>query len=157
MMSSQTLFTAAKLGSLTLSNRLIVAPMTRISGTPTGEVGPLMSDYYTAFGKGGFGAIITEGVYTDTTFSQGYRNQPGIATSEQVESWKPLVKSVKNTGATIIMQLMHERRSIRSSRSRWLIRSSLSLANSLNASVSTLSFMNVCKDPSQIRVCLYLQ
>jgi len=106
-MSSPTLFTASALGSLILPNRLIVAPLTRVSATETGEVGPLMADYYTAFGKGGFGAIISEGVYTDTAFSQGYRNQPGIATLAQVESWKPLVKAVKATGAKFIMQLMH--------------------------------------------------
>ncbi|WP_343562163.1 NADH:flavin oxidoreductase [Kiloniella sp. b19] len=106
-MSHPVLFSPSNLGSLPLKNRTLVAPMTRISALPSGEVGPLMSDYYKAFADGGFAAVITEGVYTDELYSQGYRNQSGIANQTQAESWKPLIRTVQESGAKVIMQLMH--------------------------------------------------
>jgi 2,4-dienoyl-CoA reductase-like NADH-dependent reductase (Old Yellow Enzyme family) len=66
-----------------------------------------MQPYYEAFGQGGFGAIITEGVYTDQQFSQGYQYQPGITSNEQAASWAVLIKGVQATGAKVILQLMH--------------------------------------------------
>lgn len=107
MMSKEILFENGKLGKIEVKNRTIVAPMTRISGTSNGDVGPLMTDYYTAFGLGGFGAIITEGVYTDKEYSQGYINQPGITDEKQAASWAELIENVHQTNAKIIIQLMH--------------------------------------------------
>ncbi|MES0885349.1 NADH:flavin oxidoreductase [Roseibium sp. SCP14] len=101
------LFSPASIDGLTFDNRCLVAPMTRVSGTEEGLVGPLMRDYYRAFGTGGFAGIITEGVYTDKAHSQCYRNQPGIVDKSQQDSWKPLIGSVRETGAVLIMQLMH--------------------------------------------------
>jgi 2,4-dienoyl-CoA reductase-like NADH-dependent reductase (Old Yellow Enzyme family) len=106
-MSHVSLLNPATLGTLSLRNRTLVAPMTRVSAEANGQVGPLMQPYYEAFGHGGFGAIITEGVYTDQEFSQGYQYQPGITDAAQAASWARLIKGVKATGAKVIMQLMH--------------------------------------------------
>lgn len=101
------LFETATLCKMELRNRTIVAPMTRVSAFASGAVGPLMQPYYEGFGKGGFGAVITEGVYTDRQYSQGYQFQPGITDAEQAASWAGLIKGVHTTGAKLIMQLMH--------------------------------------------------
>ncbi|MCZ6763362.1 MAG: NADH:flavin oxidoreductase, partial [Alphaproteobacteria bacterium] len=85
----------------------ITSPMTRISAQPDGVPSDLMKDYYAAYANGGFGLIITEGTYTDLRSSQGYFNQPGIASDRQVEGWKPIVEIVKNSGARFIQQLLH--------------------------------------------------
>lgn len=106
-MSLSNLFKPGDLSGIPLSNRTLVAPMTRISATSSGEVGPLMQPYYEAFGSGGFAAIVTEGVYTDQHFSQGYEFQPGLTTAAQAKSWGNLIKGVHTTGAKIIVQLMH--------------------------------------------------
>ena len=66
-----------------------------------------MRDYYASFAKGGFGMIVSEGVYTDTAYSQGYFNQPGLATDAHRDSWKPIVQAVHEAGAAFIAQLMH--------------------------------------------------
>ena len=66
-----------------------------------------MTDYYRRFGEGGFGGIVTEGVYTDAAFSQGYKNQPGIINDQQEDSWAALIQKVQATGTKVIMQLMH--------------------------------------------------
>ena len=96
-----------KIGNLEIKNRLVVAPMTRISAESNGVVGPLMQGYYESFAKGEFGLIITEGLYTDEIYSQGYRDQAAIATPEHSASWKPVVDAVHARGSKFIAQLMH--------------------------------------------------
>ncbi|MEV4094666.1 NADH:flavin oxidoreductase [Streptosporangium saharense] len=99
--------TSVELGGLRLPNRLAVAPMTRVSATPEGVPTPEMADYYAGFARGGFGLVITEGTYTDTVFSQGYFNQPGLVLPEHVAGWRPVTAAVHAEGATMIAQLMH--------------------------------------------------
>src|SRR5689334_12071882 len=57
--------TPVEFGPHTLSNRLAVAPMTRVSATPDGTPTAEMAEYYAAFAEGGFGLVITEGVHPD--------------------------------------------------------------------------------------------
>ncbi|OUS26948.1 NADH:flavin oxidoreductase [Gammaproteobacteria bacterium 45_16_T64] len=101
------LFETSVIGNLEIPNRLVVAPMTRVSAEKDGTVGPLMKDYYKAFAAGGFGLIITEGLYTDQLYSQAYLDQPGIATQEQALSWEPVIKEVHDRNSVIFAQLMH--------------------------------------------------
>jgi len=101
------LFSNHSIGKLDLKNRLAVAPMTRISGNADGTTGPLMKDYYQAFAQGGFGLIITEGLYTDKHYSQGYKFQPGLTDEAQALSWKPIIDAVHESGSLFIAQLMH--------------------------------------------------
>lgn len=105
--SHHPIFQPFRLGGHELSGRTVVAPMSRVSATPEGIPTGVMSDYYTAFAKGGFNLIITEGLYTDTISSQGYAGQPGIATEAQATAWAPVTASVKAEGALFIAQLMH--------------------------------------------------
>ena len=100
-------FSDHKIGNLSLKNRLAVAPMTRVSANEDGTTGPLMQDYYQAFAEGGFALIITEGLYTDKTYSQCYKFQPGLTDAAQVASWKEVTDAVHKSGAVIIAQLMH--------------------------------------------------
>ena len=78
MSDTKLLFETVALGSTTLDNRIGVAPMTRTSATEEGLATDQMVSYYTSFARGGFGLIITEGIYPDDKHSQGYFNQPGI-------------------------------------------------------------------------------
>lgn len=106
-MSTEILFEPQRLHSLTVNNRLVVAPMTRVSAAESGEVGPLMKEYYMRFAQGGFGLIITEGLYTDGFFSQGYKNQPGMVTEAHMASWQEVNAMLHSTGTKVIAQLMH--------------------------------------------------
>ncbi len=90
-----------------LGNRLVVAPMTRVSAGADGTPTPAMAEYYQRFAVGGFGMVITEGIYTDGRFSQGYLNQPGLVTPEHVTGWRPVTAAVRRTGTRIVAQLMH--------------------------------------------------
>ena len=101
------LFTPWQLRGLALTNRLAVAPMTRISATPEGVPTEVMARYYARFARGGFGLIITEGIYTDQSYSQGYANQPGLSNLAQAKGWRPVVDAVHTAGGKIVAQLMH--------------------------------------------------
>ena len=107
-MASQHSWSApVQLGPLSLKNRIAVAPMTRISATEDGRATPEMVRYYQGFAEGGFGLIITEGVYPDLAFSQGYLHQPGIGDDTQAEAWRPVAEAIHGGGAAALMQLMH--------------------------------------------------
>lgn len=101
------LFETYRLGSITLRNRTVLAPMTRVSAEPDGTVSGRIKEYYRVFAAGGFGALITEGLYIDTEHSPGYLGQPGIATDAHVQSWRQVTQAVHGEGAGIIAQLMH--------------------------------------------------
>jgi 2,4-dienoyl-CoA reductase-like NADH-dependent reductase (Old Yellow Enzyme family) len=103
----EALFTPLALGRLVLPNRLAVAPMTRVSATAAGQPTARMADYYGCFAHGGFGLVITEGLYTDEAFAQGYRFQPGLANDAQRDAWRPIVAGVHAGGSRMIAQLMH--------------------------------------------------
>lgn len=101
------LFTPFDLAGLRLANRTVVAPMTRVSATSKGHATSRMRDYYAAFAAGGFGLVITEGIYTDRAYSQGYLNQPGLADEGQRDAWRGVVNGVHANGGKIVAQLMH--------------------------------------------------
>lgn len=106
-MISKTIFDPTKIRGRKLANRLVVAPMTRVSATAAGVPTQEMADYYEAFAAGGFGMIITEGTYTDELSSKANHNQPGITNMEQMSGWKHVVTAVHRHHALIINQLMH--------------------------------------------------
>lgn len=101
------IFAPYRLGALELANRTVVAPMTRISADAEGVPTEQMARHYAEFARGGFALIITEGTHTDLTFSQGYRDQPGIVTPAQTEGWRRVVDAVHAEGGRIVIQLLH--------------------------------------------------
>ncbi len=90
-----------------MRNRLAVAPMTRVTATEEGLPTETMRDYYLRFAKGGFGLVVTEGLYTDQAFSQGYRFQPGLADDAQARAWAAITRQMHAHGALVFAQLMH--------------------------------------------------
>src|SRR5690349_20890778 len=88
------LFEPINLGTTKLHNRVLLAPMTRVSANDDGTTSDRMREYYRIFAAGGFGALITEGLYIDTTHSPGYLNQPCIADDNHVQSWREVTDAV---------------------------------------------------------------
>ncbi|WP_315388369.1 NADH:flavin oxidoreductase [uncultured Stenotrophomonas sp.] len=105
--SRPTILTPFDIPGMALRNRLAVAPMTRVTATADGLPTPTMGDYYAGFAAGGFGLVITEGLYSDQAHSQGYLNQPGLASEAQAEAWAPLTAAMRNHGAVTFAQIMH--------------------------------------------------
>ena len=105
--SDSRLFAPSSINGLHLENRLVVAPMTRVSATHEGLVTDAMVRYYRRFAAGWFALVITEGIYTDQAFSQGYRHQPGLSDRAQAEAWRKVTAAVHAEGGRIFAQLMH--------------------------------------------------
>ncbi|WP_232685675.1 NADH:flavin oxidoreductase [Halobacterium zhouii] len=101
------LFDSFDLDGLTLDNRVGLAPMTRTSATDDGHATEQMARYYASFARGDFGFLVTEGTHPDTEYSQGYPNQPGLATDAQADAWTQVTDAVHDAGAPIFAQLMH--------------------------------------------------
>lgn len=98
------LFEPIQLGTYTLPNRIIMAPMTRNRAGEQGIPNRLMAEYYTQ--RATAGLIITEGTYPHPT-SRGYVGQPGIYTDEQVRGWQLVTDAVHQAGSRIFLQIHH--------------------------------------------------
>lgn len=97
------LFTPLQLGSLSLPNRVIMAPLTR-SRTPDSVPGTLQQVYYGQ--RASAGLIISEATNISPT-ARGYAYTPGIWTDEQEAGWKGVVEAVHAKGGRIALQLWH--------------------------------------------------
>jgi N-ethylmaleimide reductase len=97
------LFAPFTLGSLTLSNRIVMAPMTRsraIGNVPNA----MMAKYYEL--RASAGLILTEGTAPSAN-GLGYPRIPGCYTKEQAEGWRAVTGAVHAKGGHIFLQLMH--------------------------------------------------
>ncbi|MEZ0608045.1 alkene reductase [Fibrella sp. WM1] len=98
------LFEPAQLGNLTLSNHIVMAPMTRNRATVGHDVTDIMATYYAQ--RASAGLIITEGVAPSAN-GNGYARVPGLYTAQQVAGWKQVTDAVHAEGGRIFAQLMH--------------------------------------------------
>jgi 2,4-dienoyl-CoA reductase-like NADH-dependent reductase (Old Yellow Enzyme family) len=98
------LFEPLRVGDLTLPNRVVMAPLTRLRAGPTHTPNALMAEYYGQ--RASAGLLITEGVPV-TPQGVGYAGVPGIWSKEQTEAWKQVTKAVHDKGGRIFMQIWH--------------------------------------------------
>ncbi|MDQ6957271.1 MAG: alkene reductase, partial [Mariprofundaceae bacterium] len=100
---SNNLFSTITLGSINLSNRMVMAPMTR-NRAPEGTATPLMKEYYVQ--RASAGLIITEGAQISAQ-GVGYPATPGIYNDLHIENWKAVTDAVHAKGGRIFIQLWH--------------------------------------------------
>ncbi|MBX5212148.1 alkene reductase [Rhizobium sp. NZLR11] len=98
------LFTPVHVGRNTLSNSLVMAPMTRSRAAFDGTPGELATDYYAQ--RASLGLIVTEGTQPSDD-GQGYLMTPGIYTPAHIAGWKKIISAVHDKGGKIFIQLMH--------------------------------------------------
>jgi N-ethylmaleimide reductase len=102
-MKAYKLFSATELGSTSLLNHIVMAPMTRcraIGNIPN----DLMAKYYKQRSQAGL--IITEGT-SPSPNGLGYARIPGIFSAAQIAGWKHSTMAVHGNGGKIFIQLMH--------------------------------------------------
>lgn len=98
------LFSPGSLGDVELSNRIVMAPMTR-SRAGEGDVPTALTvEYYRQ--RATAGLIVTEGAQPSAN-GKGYCRTPGIHTPEQVAAWRQVVEAVHEEGGRIALQIMH--------------------------------------------------
>lgn len=98
------LFSPIRVGRYNLSNRIVMAPMTRSRAQFDGTPGELAAEYYAQ--RASVGLIVTEGTQPSGD-GQGYLTTPGIYTDAQVAGWKKSTEAVHARGGHIFIQLMH--------------------------------------------------
>ncbi|WP_444897860.1 alkene reductase [Microbulbifer sp. SSSA005] len=98
------LFQSFDLAGLQLSNRVVMAPMTRNRADAQGVVTPMMVTHYQQ--RASAGLIITESSPISAQ-GIGYPCTPGIYTTEQVSGWRKLTQAVHQAGGKIFIQLQH--------------------------------------------------
>jgi N-ethylmaleimide reductase len=99
-----TLYESTEIGATTLSNRVVMAPMTRSRADAYGVPSTLAATYYAQ--RASAGLIITEGTQP-SLMGQGYPRTPGIHTAEQVAAWQAVTDAVHAAGGRIFLQIMH--------------------------------------------------
>lgn len=98
------LFEPLQIGPHKLSNRLVMAPLTRFRANDDHVQLPFVKEYYKQRACVPGTLIITEATLISPRAS-GYANVPGIWSEEQVKAWKEIVDSVHQAGGVIYMQL----------------------------------------------------
>jgi 2,4-dienoyl-CoA reductase-like NADH-dependent reductase (Old Yellow Enzyme family) len=90
--------------SITLKNRIIMAPLTRCFADNDLAPTDLVADYYAR--RADTGLIISEATIV-TPEGQGYPNTPGIFSQKQIAKWKDVTDRVHQNGGKIFCQLWH--------------------------------------------------
>ncbi|MBQ8103010.1 MAG: alkene reductase [Afipia sp.] len=103
-MSASKLFDPYKLGAVTLTNRAVMAPLTRNRAVAGFVPNPLAIEYYGQ--RASAGLLITEASQVSQQ-GQGYQDTPGIYTKEQVAGWRKVTDRVHERGGHIYIQLWH--------------------------------------------------
>src|SRR5208283_3298770 len=91
---------------LHLSNRIVMAPMTR-SKSPGGVPGADVAAYYRRRAEGGVGLIMTEGTYIPHLGAGFHPDVPHFYGLGALAGWRRVVEQVHAAGGRIFPQLWH--------------------------------------------------
>jgi N-ethylmaleimide reductase len=103
--TADALFTSFQLGSLTLPNRIVMAPLTRnraLHGSDAPHA--LNATYYEQ--RATAGLLIAEATQI-TPAGKGYAWTPGIYSAAQIAGWRGVTDAVHAAGGRILLQLWH--------------------------------------------------
>ncbi|MFM7393476.1 MAG: hypothetical protein ACKO22_03725 [Cyanobium sp.] len=98
------LFTPLTLGTLTLPNRVVMAPLTRCRAEDGHVPGPLMATYYAQ--RASAGLIVAEATMA-MEGNSAFAREPGIHSDTQVEGWRQVTEAVHAAGGRIVLQIWH--------------------------------------------------
>ncbi|MCH4024471.1 MAG: alkene reductase [Acetobacter sp.] len=103
-MTDNNLFGPYNLEGISLSNRVVMAPLTRNRAGVGLVPSEFAAEYYSQ--RASAGLIITEATQVSVQ-AQGYQNTPGIYTAEQIAAWRKVTDAVHAKGGRIFIQLWH--------------------------------------------------
>ena len=98
------LFRPVWLGRYQLTNRIVMAPLTRSRAGEDGKPRPLMIEYYGQ--RNSAGLIISEGINISPQ-GRGFAFTPGLYDDTQVKGWRQITDRVHVHGGHIFAQLWH--------------------------------------------------
>ncbi|MFC3573127.1 NADH:flavin oxidoreductase [Streptomyces yaanensis] len=94
------------INGLTVPNRIVMAPMTRMF-SPGGVPGDDVVSYYSRRAAAGVGLIVTEGTYVGHDSAGQSDRVPRFHGEEQLAGWAKVAEAVHAAGGTIVPQLWH--------------------------------------------------
>jgi N-ethylmaleimide reductase len=97
-------FAPVRVGTLTLKNRIVMAPMTRSRAGEGDAPTELTQTYYAQ--RASAGLLVSEATYISPQ-AKGYAFTPGIFTGRQVAAWAGVTEAVHSAGGLIFSQLWH--------------------------------------------------
>src|ERR1700720_3773213 len=104
-MPTQPLLTPFRMGDLSLRNRVVMAPLTRLRAPPDTHVPTnLQAEYYVQ--RASAGLIVAEATAISPD-GFGWADTPGLWSAEQVRGWRRVTDAVHGAGGRIIAQLWH--------------------------------------------------
>jgi 2,4-dienoyl-CoA reductase-like NADH-dependent reductase (Old Yellow Enzyme family)/thioredoxin reductase len=96
------------IGNLEIPNRIVMAPIGSLNGSPEGHVTQRTIDYYYDRAKGGTGLIVVESTYPDELASKGEDGQLGASNNSQTPGLRWLADAIHgNYGTKCALQLNH--------------------------------------------------
>ncbi|MGW3169033.1 NADH:flavin oxidoreductase [Streptomyces sp. NPDC001153] len=104
--AAQILSRPIALNGLTVPNRIVMAPMTRMF-SPGGIPGEDVRSYYSRRAAAGVGLIVTEGTYVGHESAGNSGRVPRFHGEEQLAGWAKVAEDVHTAGGTIVPQLWH--------------------------------------------------
>jgi 2,4-dienoyl-CoA reductase-like NADH-dependent reductase (Old Yellow Enzyme family) len=99
------LFDPVTIAGLSLSNRLVMAPMSRYF-CPDGIPHAGVVDYYRRRAEGGVGLILSEATYIDHPSAECYDGVPRFH-GAALDGWKAVIDAVHGAGGRMFPQLWH--------------------------------------------------
>lgn len=104
--AAQILSRPTSINGLTVPNRIVMAPMTRMF-SPGGIPGEDVASYYSRRAAAGVGLIVTEGTYVGHDSAGNSDRVPRFHGEEQLAGWAKVAEDVHAAGGTIVPQLWH--------------------------------------------------
>jgi N-ethylmaleimide reductase len=98
------LLSPTQLGTLSIPNRVLFAPLTRARADAENVPGDLMAEYYTQ--RASAGLLIAEATMVASD-AQAWPHQPGIHSTAHVAGWKRVTDAVHAAGGRIYLQIWH--------------------------------------------------
>jgi 2,4-dienoyl-CoA reductase-like NADH-dependent reductase (Old Yellow Enzyme family) len=105
-MNYESFFTPFTHKSLTLRNRFVMAPMTRVQ-SPGGVPTPQVAEYYSRRAAADVGLLLTEGTVIDRPASQNHPDVPHFYGDTALQAWQNVADAVHHQGGAIAPQLWH--------------------------------------------------
>ncbi|MFE6172950.1 NADH:flavin oxidoreductase [Streptomyces sp. NPDC056464] len=104
--AAQILSRPTVINGLTVPNRIVMAPMTRMF-SPGGVPGEDVLSYYSRRAAAGVGLIVTEGTYVGHESAGQSDRVPRFHGEDQLAGWAKVAEGVHAAGGTIVPQLWH--------------------------------------------------
>ncbi|KAG5644434.1 hypothetical protein DXG03_008529 [Asterophora parasitica] len=98
------LFQPLLVGEMTLSHRVVLAPLTRFRANAQHVPLPHVKDYYSQRASSPGTLLISEATFIAQR-AGGYPNAPGIWSEAQISAWKEITDAVHTKGSLIYLQL----------------------------------------------------